>query len=244
VKLCMNLMTNSLKVNESKTEVCQFHRLNLPLIKGKLFGTELSSKYTMNVLGIIFDSKLQWPEQVSNAILKANHALFAIKLIKNYFTQQELCTLLTSNFYSLLYYNSEIWHIPLMNPLSKNHLLAASARALNLCNCFNTPTLSYINLHITNQRATPNQLIKYKHAILLFKLYNRSEQSSDWIDLNLMQSRQLTFKISSTSNFKIGNNILSNRLSCIGLIIDTFKINCKEKFLWNPLLCFNNYFLY
>ena len=130
-----------------------------------------------------------------------------------------------------------------MNPSSKNRLLAASARALKLCNGCNASTLSYINLHVTNQRATPNQLIKIKHAILLFKLFNQMKQSSDWIDLNLTQiltSRQSTFKISSTTNFKIGNNILSNRLSCINvqvplawlnLTIDTFKIKCKEKFL-------------
>jgi hypothetical protein len=72
------------------------------MIKVKLFGTEISSKNTMNVLEVIFDRKLQWSEQVSNAILKANHALFAVKLIKIYFTQQELGILLTSKFYSLL----------------------------------------------------------------------------------------------------------------------------------------------
>jgi hypothetical protein len=37
----------------------------------------------MNVLGVIFDNKLQWFAQVSNAILKANHSLGAIKLIKS-----------------------------------------------------------------------------------------------------------------------------------------------------------------
>jgi hypothetical protein len=61
----------------------------------------------MNVLGVIFSSNLQWSEQVSKAILKANHALYATKMIKIYVTQQELHTFLTSNFYSLLYCNSE-----------------------------------------------------------------------------------------------------------------------------------------
>jgi hypothetical protein len=104
----------------------------------------------------------------------------------------------------------------------KNHMLTASERALTLWNDFNAT----------------NHTFKYKHAILLFKLYNQTEQSSDLIDLNLMQiltSTQSTFKISSKSNFKIGNNILCKRLSCINeensrSTIDTFKINCKEKF--------------
>jgi hypothetical protein len=62
-------------------------------------------------------------------------------------------------------------HIPSLNWCSKNNLLAASG--------FNASTLSYIiNLHMTNEQAIQNQLINYKYAILLFKLYNQTEQSS------------------------------------------------------------------
>jgi hypothetical protein len=40
---------------------------------------------------------------------------------------EELWTLLTANFYSILSYNSEIWLIPTLNLNSKQLLLAASA---------------------------------------------------------------------------------------------------------------------
>jgi hypothetical protein len=95
---------------------------------------------------------------------------------------------------------------------------------------------------MTNQEATPNQLIKFKHTILLFKVNNQTEKSSDWIDLNLTQiltSRQSTFKISLTSIFKIDNNIFSNWLSCINnqtplawlnFTINAFKSNAKKIF--------------
>ena len=36
----------------------------------------------MNVLGVTFDSKMQWGDQVSLTIKKANTALHAIRLIK------------------------------------------------------------------------------------------------------------------------------------------------------------------
>ena len=64
----------------------------------------------MNVLGIIFDSKLQWGPQESSTLSKAKRAVNAIRLIKNYFPTNELLQLITSNFYSVLYYNSEVWH--------------------------------------------------------------------------------------------------------------------------------------
>ena len=41
-------------------------------------------------LGIIFDSKLQWGPQISNTLTKANTALNAIRLIRNYLNSNEL----------------------------------------------------------------------------------------------------------------------------------------------------------
>ena len=66
----------------------------------------------MNVLGVTFDSKLQWGDHSSQTIKKANIALHAIRLIKSYFKSTELRTLITSNFYSgLLYFSDTTLHI-------------------------------------------------------------------------------------------------------------------------------------
>ena len=48
--------------------------------------------------------------------------------------KEELLNLLTSNIYSILYYNSEIWHLPSLKPTLKQKLLSASARALKVYN--------------------------------------------------------------------------------------------------------------
>jgi hypothetical protein len=58
-----------------------------------------------------------------------------------------------SNFYSIIYYNSEIWHLPKLNPLLKIHLLTASATALKLCTPNYDQTISYKLLHEINSRA-------------------------------------------------------------------------------------------
>ena len=62
---------------------------------------EIASKASMNVLGVIFDPKLNWSEQVSSAVMKFNKSLNAIKLIRKYFTTPEFLQLVTSNFYSV-----------------------------------------------------------------------------------------------------------------------------------------------
>ena len=237
------LRGSGLSVNESKTELCLFHRLDKPQITIRLFNSVIKSQNSMNVLGVTFDSKLQWSAHVSKTILKANRALYAIRLIKNFFTQDELRTLLTANFYSILYYNSEIWHIPNLNPNLKQHLLSASAKALKLCNSTCSPFQSFIDLHRSHKRATPAQFSTYKHALLLFKLYNSNETSDDWVMLNynqILTRRQINFKLFSANNFKIGTNLLCNRLSSINdkvpiswlaLTLESYKIKCKEKFL-------------
>ena len=237
------LKGSGLAVNESKTELCLFHRLDQPSMSITLSDSQIKSKCTMNILGVTFDSKLQWSAQVSNAIIKANRSLCAIKLIKKYFRKDELRTLLTSNFYSILYYNSEIWHIPSLNQNSKHLLLSASARALKLCNKNYSNDHSYIALHKLNKRATPNQFLIYKHALILFKLYNCINTTTDWINLNFQQiltSRQTNFIISRDNNYKIGSNLICNRLTVLNTLIPlewltlsfgSFKLKCKDKFL-------------
>ena len=94
--------------------------------------THVMSKDSINVLGITFDSKLTWAKHISSQIGKANRALHAIRLIKKYFNQDEILSLLTSNFYLVLYYNSEVWHIPNFKPALNQSILSASGNALKL----------------------------------------------------------------------------------------------------------------
>ena len=237
------LRKSGLKVNESKTELCLFHRFDQPLVTINLNGMQITSKKAMNVLGICFDSKLQWQEQVALTINKAKSTLHAIKLIKPYFNNRELKQLITANFYSVLFYNSEIWHIPSLNPHSKQQLLSASANALRLCTPGNNDRISFEELHVLNQRATPTQIMQYKHSLLLYKLYNRKEPIQEWVMLNFQQtlgSRQTNFNIIRSNNYKIGNNLLCNRLqiinnliplSWLNLSIESYKMKCKELLL-------------
>ena len=190
--------------------------------------------------GVLFDFNLRWTQQISQTITKSKRALHAIKLIKNHFNQQELLALLTSNFYSILYYNSEIWHLPTLSPRLKQLLLSASATALKITQKSQNRMQSFVSIHLECNRALPEQMIVYKHALLLHKLYNKNSPETEWIALNFQQlltSRQLNFSITKTNRTKVGNNILANRLhilnnkialSDLNESISTFKINQKR----------------
>ncbi len=77
-------------------------------------------------------------------------------MIRKYFKTFEIIQLLTSNFYSKLYYGSEIWHLPTLNLHCKKLLLSASANALKLCNAIYDPNISYVDLHNLHKQALPN----------------------------------------------------------------------------------------
>ena len=49
----------------------------------------IRSKNVINVLGVQFDSKLQWSSQVAQTINKSKRALHAIKLVSKYLTKME-----------------------------------------------------------------------------------------------------------------------------------------------------------
>jgi hypothetical protein len=237
------LRDSGLKVNENKTEVCLFHRKDQPLITLTLNGNILKSKDNMNVLGVAFDCKLNWQIQVQKVITKAKSNLHAIQLIRNHFTKKETLQLITSNYYSVLYYNSEIWHLPSLSNITKKQLLSASAQPLKMCTHNYDQSISFITLHTLNNRATPDKMIKYKTSLLLHKIVNNNEMSLEWQQLFFNQNfnqRNNRANFRDLSKYRIGKNLITNRLNILNNKIpydwfnesfQSFKIKCKSLFL-------------
>ena len=124
----------------------------------------------MKVLGVFFDSKLNWQTCIQMAFTKAHKALQAIKLISPYFNKTELMSLAISNYYSILYYNSHIWLLPSLSRQSKISLLCASSAPLKIC-CKSYHTLmSYECLHSILKRPLPQAITKHNHAQLPYKI--------------------------------------------------------------------------
>ena len=182
------LKDSGLVVNEAKTEICLFYKRDHPTVVITLNGKRITSRKTINVLGITFDSKLQWSNQASKAISNSKRALHGIKLLKKYLTKDETKMLLTSNFYSVLYYNCEVWLSQELKGHIKQQMLAASAYALKMINNVSDLRISYQQLHVQEKRATPMSFAKYKLAIQLYKIYNKLDENNDWIDMNEQQN--------------------------------------------------------
>ena len=110
---------SGLKVNEYNTKICLFYRTTPPTITLNIGNQIVTSKESMNVLGVIFDATLKWSQQVETTLKKANSASFAIKMIAKFFSNKELNDIITACYYSILYYNADIWLIPALSPKLK-----------------------------------------------------------------------------------------------------------------------------
>ena len=84
------LKDSGLVVNAEKTEICLFLKRDHPTVNLTINGKLIKSKKNINVLGVTFNSKLQWSSQVSQAINNSKRALHGIRLIKKFLTKQEI----------------------------------------------------------------------------------------------------------------------------------------------------------
>ena len=153
--------------------------------------------------------------------------------------------LLTSNFYSILYYNCEIWLSQGLNTRHKQQMLAASANALKILNNITDLRTSFAQLHSNEKRALPMDFAKYRLAIQLFKICNGYSLNDDQLGMNTQQNfnaRNEVFQINDVSRIKIGTNILCNRLTILNRLIKldwlnlsliAFKLRVKSIFLIN-----------
>ena len=173
----------------------------------------------MNVLGVMFDSKLNWSHQISLCISKAKKSLYALRLLKKFFTPHEMRTLLDTYFYSVLYYNACIWLVPEIGFEMKQKLLSISPCALRSCVWNSGNEISFERIHEINKKCTPSQIMLYQSALLLHKTL--SFESPNFIQPTFeavtvleqmpVTSRQNVFLIFKQNSTKIGMNTTANK---------------------------------
>ena len=212
-----------------------------------LNGELLTVKQEIKVLGMVFDTKLGWTQQVGKAIASANNAKQAIKLISRYFNSEELLKLATAYFYSRLYYGAKVWLISTMNAGLKKKIWQASSRMLRIVAKDYLGLRSFLDLHKCYLRATPEMWSNYSMACGMYNLVCRQspEQVVPFLMINALHStRQKSYIFTRSNATKIGFNCLSNRLQLVSnrvkfswqdMSFETFKARCKDIFINKPL---------
>ena len=97
-------LKSGLCVNKKKTELCLFYKNDTRTTESLLGGEKATVLKDIKILGLVFDSKLNWYKQTIKAIEKSNKARQGLRLISKYFLVEEMIKLSTVLFYSRLYY--------------------------------------------------------------------------------------------------------------------------------------------
>ena len=105
-------------------------------------GQTVKSTKQISVLGVIFGCTLNWAQHVNMVIMKANSTKFAIRMIAKFFDKKDLKEIITAYYYSILYYNADIWLIPSLSPILKqmNGILSMCCRYKLIVPCLDVFT--------------------------------------------------------------------------------------------------------
>lgn len=235
---------SGLKVNLQKTELCVFYRHDSG--KGQISVNDviIKSGSCMNVLGIKFDSRLDWGLQVEKSINEARKAAQAIRMIRSHFQSHELLKLVTSYVYSRLYYAAQVWLLPTLKQNLQKRLYSQSGNSLKLIE----RELTFIQLHKKYNRATPYIYSLYMSTLNLFDLNHRRQPLQEYDNLQLItmnDRRNVKLVFIRNNKYKIGLNRLSNRMRSVTNVVnkswmnlsrERFKKLCKDNIIKQMLL--------
>ena len=124
-------------------------------------------------------------------------------------------------------------------------MLGIHFTSYTIISCDKTLTIfhTHTQIHAISGRALPDQMLNYKHAIQMYKLFNQCQPESEFINMNFQLNQNPRIKYANffmRQNYNIGHNILLNRLahlndkierSWLDQSLNTFKIKCKQLFL-------------
>ncbi len=207
------LKVNGMVCNVDKTEMMILDSDSPITIE--VDGRELKSLKEMKVLGMVFDSKLNWTSQVNNVISRTNRMLHGLRKIRRFLNTEQTKQVVTAFYFSVLYYGLEVWFHRHLAFHLKQKVRSAHYRALRLIHGDKPRD----QLDQEGKRATPDEWANYAAAKLLSRMIHLQAPSrllASTMTTSYSARRQqgrLFFYDSSTK--KIGRQCLKNRLGCV-----------------------------
>jgi len=210
------LKSLGLVVNESKSEAVVFTKHGQTTAQIDICGTSIVTKDRMKVLGIIFHCNLSWEPQIRYVLKKCKSKLGVLKKTQKSFSVDQFLKIITTQYYSVLYYCSAVWLSDQTPARLRNLVNTAHYRPLRIALRDFESKLSKAELSNKCQRATPTEWVKYSIANLVIKVINQREPFYLYHDIQstiyTTRRKPLIGNFFDNSRGKIGKQKLSNRL--------------------------------
>ncbi len=212
-----------MKVNETKTEAVIFNKKGHLRMKLRISDVEVSTISDMKVLGMTFNENLKWETQVKNTIAKCNSKLGVLKKLRNKFTEEQFLKIVTSQYYSTLYYGGAVW-LPNISYKDGKLIESAHNKALRIAFLDRKKKIGKEDLAKKSKRAKPEEWAKYASATLVMKIIRN--KSPTYLLGTLMETifterrKPLNGKFYNNSKGKIGKQRIQNRIGFMNGIKD------------------------
>jgi len=213
--------------NVDKTELLYFSRQKIRGPTLTVNNKQVSPSETLKVLGVKFQPDLSWDTHIRETISRLRFIIKKLHFVKKYLTLPEMIKIVTSHFYSVLYYAAPVWltsntksiHWKLLNSIHYRAMRAVIGDFYN--------QISRRDVDRIGQRSTPYQWMLYcntKMAITLTNLGLSGPRLSDKLRKRCYVNDRMPGigYFQDYSRLKIGRNSLVNRLPMLR----------KVKFQW------------
>jgi hypothetical protein len=201
-------------VNTDKTELLYSSRKHNQSLTIVIDGNSISSVDHMKALGVFISRDLSWSKHVDHMLNKSSHIIKRINYLAKWLNQKELLQLVTSQYFSIIYYCSPVW-IGCLDANTWKRINSAHYRAIRVVTRDFKRRRKRRDLDKETQRATPCEWARYAIASTVIKLYNSSDahiadviRSSAYINDRMPRKA----KFIDRSRLKVGRQSLQNRI--------------------------------
>jgi hypothetical protein len=161
-------------VNSSKTELLLSSRsLNQESMVIEYDGTRITPTDCMKALGVYLTPNLSWDKHIDNILNRTAFLIHRTKYLARWLKKEDLLKLITSQYFSIIYYAAPVW-IGSLTSKAWTRLNAAHYRALRACLKDYKKRKRKRDLDLEAKRATPAEWGMYSVVATVIKLYNSS----------------------------------------------------------------------
>ncbi len=234
-------------VNVDKTEAVIFSRSPVEQTTIQVKGESFSTRESMKVLGIMFDSRLKWDVHVNNVIKNAKNNIHGLRILRRNLSERNYLKILNAQFFSKMYYGSVVWlgHVS-SNDRKRLDSLHYSALRIG-CYDFKKCLPRWVLDH-DYKRATLTEWSNYSTAREFIRIYSAKDPKClfDRLDAQSFRtSRPQLVKFFDASKLKIGLQSFANKSSVVSTRLnfdwfftqhsdDSMRVNLKNAFFKFP----------
>jgi len=200
-------------VNAAKTElmIMQGEKITVPTNNGAL-----PCLSEMKVLGVLFDDRLSWVPQLNKVCKSCQSLKPSLHYLNKRLSRDSLKKVISSHYFSRLYYGSEIW-FPCLNKKYQKKVSSMHYWALRLLLFDFKRTLSRPRIDFLTKRGSPYQLVNFKIAKTLINVSNNAAPFNLFHELlaHAVTERRAEFKprFIDMSRSRIGRQSFANRVA-------------------------------